>query len=89
MVQLVSQNAKVPTRGTAEAAGYDLYSAKHTVILPHSCAKVSTEISILVTSGTYGRIATQSGLPMKYSRDIAAGVFDANYRESSNSGINK
>ena len=49
LVLLLSQNARVPTRGTAEAAGYDMYSAEHTVIQPHSRAKVSTEISILVT----------------------------------------
>ena len=57
LVQLLSQNARVPTRGTTEAAGYDLYSAEHTIIAPQSRAKVSTEISILVTTGTYGRIA--------------------------------
>ena len=80
LVQLLSQNATVPTRGTAEAAGYDLYSTEHTVIPPHSRVKVSTEISILVTSGTYGRIAPRSGLAMKHSIDIAAGVLDADYR---------
>ena len=58
LVQLLSQNAKVPTRGTTETAGYDLYSTEHTVIPPHRRVNVSTEISILVTPGTYGRIAT-------------------------------
>ena len=81
LVQLLSQNARVPTRGTVEAAGYDLYSAEHTVIPPHSRAKVSTEISILVTPGTYGRIAPRSGLAMKHSIDIAAGVLDADYSD--------
>ena len=80
LVLLLSQNARVPTRGTAEAAGSDMYSAEHTVIQPHSRAKVSTEISILVTPGTYGRIAPQSGLAMMHSIDIAAGVLDADLR---------
>ena len=80
LVQLLSQNARVPTRGTAEAAGYDLYSAKQTVIPPHSRAKVSTEISILVTPGTYAKITPHNGLAMKHSIDIAAGVLDADYR---------
>ena len=80
LVQLLIQNAKVPTRGTAEAAGYDLYSAEQTVIPPHSRVQVSTEISILVTTGTYGRIAPRSGLAMKHTIDIAAGVLDADYK---------
>ena len=80
LVPLLSQKAKVPTRGTIEAAGYDLYSAEHTVKPPHSRPKVSTEISILVTPSTYGRIAPRSGLAMKHSIDIAAGVLDADYR---------
>ena len=80
LVQLLNQNARVPTRGTAEAAGYDLYSAEHTVIPPHSRAIVSTEISILVTPGTYGRITPRSGLAMKHSMAIAEDVLDADYR---------
>ena len=87
LVQLLSQSARVPTRGTAEAAGYDLYSAEHTVIPPHSRTKVSTEISILVTLGTYGRIAPRSGLAMKHSIDIAAGVLDADYRGTVIAGL--
>ena len=57
-----------------------MYSAEHSVIPPHSRAKVSIEIYILVTTGTYGRIAPRSGLAMKHSIDIAAGVLDADYR---------
>ena len=57
-----------------------MYSAEHTIIAPQSHAKVSTEISILVTTGTYGRIAPRSGLAMKHSIDIAAGVLNADYR---------
>ena len=79
LVQLLSQNARVPIRGTAEAAGYDLYSAEKTVIPPQGRIKVSTEICIVVTKGTYGRIAPQSGLVMKHSIEIAAGVLDTDY----------
>ena len=57
-----------------------MYSAEHTIIPPHSCAKISTQISILVTPGTYLRIAPRSELPMNHSIDIAAGVLDVDYR---------
>ena len=80
LVQLLSLNARFPTRGTAEAAGYYLCSAEQTVISPQSRAKVSTKISILVTPGTYRRIAPRSGVAMKHSIDIAAGVLDVDYK---------
>ena len=57
-----------------------MYSAEHTVIPPHSRAKASTAISILLTTGTYGRSAPRSGLVMKHSIDIGAGVLDADYK---------
>ena len=41
---------------------------------------ISTEIAILVPSGPYGRIAPRSGLALKHSIDIAAGVVDEDNR---------
>ena len=57
-----------------------MYNAEHTVIQPYSRAKVSTEIFILITPCTYGRIGPQDGLAMKDSINRAAGVLNADYR---------
>ena len=76
----LSKKGRLPTRGTAGAAGYDLYSAENTVVPPHTRLAVSTDISIMTPTGTYGRIAPRSGLAVKQSIDIAAGVIDADYR---------
>src|SRR6266576_577255 len=79
-VQLLSPKGKVPTRGTSEAAGYDLYSAEAITVAPHSRNLVTTDIAIKVPPGTYGRIAPRSGLSVKSSIDIGAGVIDQDYR---------
>lgn len=79
-VKLLSATAKAPTRGSAFAAGYDLYAAKETTIPARGKALVATDISIAVPAGTYGRVAPRSGLASKHSIDVGAGVIDADYR---------
>ena len=75
-----SLGARVPTRGSAHAAGYDLYSAETKRISARGRALVDTQLSIAVPPGTYGRIAPRSGLASKFSIDVGAGVVDADYR---------
>lgn len=79
-VQLLSGAAKAPTKGSAFAAGHDLYSARDVVIPARGRARVDTDISIAVPAGTYGRIAPRSGLAAKHGIDTLAGVIDADYR---------
>ena len=79
-IQLLSTKGKVPTRGTSDAAGYDLYSSENITLPPHSRALVSTDIAIQVPVGTYDRIAPRLGLAAKFSIDLSAGVIDADYR---------
>lgn len=79
-IKLLSQTAKAPTRGSAFAAGYDLYASKATTIPARGKVLVDTDISIAVPAGTYGRVAPRSGLASKHSIDVGAGVIDADYR---------
>jgi dUTP pyrophosphatase len=51
-VQLLSDKARVPTRGSAFAAGYDLYSSEDSVVPARGKAMVATDISIAVPEGT-------------------------------------
>ncbi|GAV54157.1 hypothetical protein ZYGR_0AK06590 [Zygosaccharomyces rouxii] len=78
-VQLRGPNAKVPTKGSASAAGYDLYSAEKTLIPKRGQNLVATEISITVPPGTYGRVAPRSGLAVKNGIHTGAGVIDRDY----------
>lgn len=75
-----STNATTPTKGSALAAGYDLYSSEASVVPARGQAMVATDISVIVPVGTYGRVAPRSGLAVKHGISTGAGVIDADYR---------
>lgn len=75
-----SENATTPTKGSALAAGYDLYSSEIATVPARGQAMVATDISIAVPAGTYGRVAPRSGLAVKHGISTGAGVVDADYR---------
>lgn len=77
---MASPKAKVPTRGSDLAAGYDLYSSGSAVIAARGRGVVPTGIKIAIPEGTYGRVAPRSGLAVKKGIDTGAGVIDADYR---------
>jgi dUTP pyrophosphatase len=52
LVKKLSQKATMPTRGSAFAAGYDLYAAAETVIPARGKVLVDTELAIAVPEGT-------------------------------------
>lgn len=79
-VYLRSDKGKLPTKGSALAAGYDLYSSEEAVIPAQGQGLVATDISIIVPVGTYGRVAPRSGLAVKHGISTGAGVIDADYR---------
>ncbi|KAK6449845.1 hypothetical protein ACSS6W_006956 [Trichoderma asperelloides] len=79
-VKKLSPQGRLPTRGSAFAAGYDVYAARDTVVPARGKVLVDTDISIAVPAGTYGRIAPRSGLASKHFIDTGAGVIDADYR---------
>ncbi|KEZ44209.1 DUTP diphosphatase [Scedosporium apiospermum] len=80
LIKKLSDKARLPTRGSAFAAGYDIYASKDTVIPSRGKALVDTDISMAIPAGTYGRIAPRSGLASKHFIDTGAGVIDADYR---------
>ncbi|KAJ1553883.1 Deoxyuridine 5'-triphosphate nucleotidohydrolase [Nowakowskiella sp. JEL0078] len=79
-VKLHDEHAKLPNRGSAGAAGYDLCACKEALIPAKGKAIVPTGISIALPPGTYGRVAPRSGLAVKHFLDVGAGVIDADYR---------
>lgn len=52
LVKKLSDKARLPTRGSAFAAGYDLYAAKDTTVPARGKVLVSTDISIACPAGT-------------------------------------
>jgi len=52
LVKKLSDKARLPTRGSAFAAGYDLYAARDTVVPARGKILVDTDISMAVPAGT-------------------------------------
>ncbi|KAL4776818.1 dUTPase-like protein [Aspergillus nidulans var. acristatus] len=80
LVKKLTDTARAPTRGSAFAAGYDLYAAKEIIIPAKGKGLVDTGLAVAVPEGTYGRVAPRSGLASKHFIDVGAGVIDADYR---------
>ena len=72
--------ARIPTRGSPDVAGYDLYSAEEKIVLAHRKTLIDTQISITTPPGTYGWIAPRSRLAAKNMIAMGAEVIDADYR---------
>jgi dUTP pyrophosphatase len=72
--------AVLPTRGSAAAAGLDLYSIQAVSLDPGQRVLARTGLAVAVPEGFYGRLAPRSGLATKQGLDVLAGVIDADYR---------
>jgi len=81
-IELILVNGgKMPVKGSRQSAGYDLFSNEKIVIEPHSRKCVGTGVKLkMLEQGFYIRIAPRSGLAVKKSIDIGAGVVDSDYR---------
>ena len=83
-IKKLSDTAIIPTKGSKDAAGFDLYADIHetVMILPGDTFKVPTGISIAIPDGCFGGIYPRSGLATKQGLAPAnkVGVIDSDYR---------
>lgn len=94
-IKLLRENARIPTRGSEFAAGYDLYAAPEKVkmpdgseayekieIPPHQTAMIPTGIAIAIDNNFWGGVYARSGLATKSGLRPAncVGVIDPDYR---------
>lgn len=79
-VKKISKTAKLPVKGSAQAAGYDLCASEDCVVAAGNKLLVSTGLSMAIPEGWYGRVAPRSGLACKNFIDVGAGVIDSDYR---------
>jgi dUTP pyrophosphatase len=83
-IKKLSENAIIPTYGSDEAAGADLYACLNEplTIEPHETKLVPTAIAMQILPGFAGFIFARSGLASK--RNLApankVGVIDSDYR---------
>ena len=79
-VKILWENAVLPMRGRAGAAGYDLCVAGNCVIPSQGKGTVGTGLVVALPAGTYARIAPRSGLAIHNFIDFGMGVVDLDYR---------
>lgn len=80
----LNKNAIIPTRGSNEAAGMDLYACTSSpiIIAPHDTVKISTGIAMEIPDGYFGGVFARSGLATKQGLrpSNCTGVIDSDYR---------
>ena len=83
-VKILREGAKLPTYGTAEAAGADLYACleNSVTIMPGETVFIPTGIALEVPKGCAGLVYARSGLACKRGLAPAnkVGVIDSDYR---------
>ena len=76
----LTSNARIPQRGSAGAAGFDIYCNDFIRLAPSVHCLLSTGIAMAIPHGWVGLIWPRSGLAAKNGIDTLAGVVDADYR---------
>ena len=83
-IKKLRENAIIPTKGSREAAGYDLYACLDDVVIiePHKTEKIGTGLAMQPPKGYFGAIIARSGLATKHGLRPAncLGVCDEDYR---------
>ena len=85
-IQKLRPGAVTPRRGSADAAGYDLYACpadgQCVTIAPHTTAMIGTGLALAIPAGYFGGVFARSGLASRQGLRPAncVGVIDADYR---------
>ena len=86
-IKKLNKNAKLPSRGSSAAAGYDLCAClpegvTSVTIRPHETKKIGTGLSVELPEGYFGAVFARSGLASKQGLRPAncVGVCDSDYR---------
>lgn len=84
-IKKLDSRAVLPTRGSEQAAGCDLYACldgECVVIAAHGTAMIGTGLAFALPEGTFGAVFARSGLAAKECLRPAncVGVIDSDYR---------
>ena len=78
-VKLLHPDARLPVRGSEQAAGLDLHSVIETMVPSGDSVLAKTGLAIELPPGTYGRVAPRSSLAIR-GIETGAGVIDRDFR---------
>jgi dUTP pyrophosphatase len=70
----------LPTKGTKNAAGFDIMTPIDFSIGSGEQLKIPTNFKLIIPDGWYGQILSRSGLCVKYNIVVQAGTIDSDYR---------
>ena len=83
-IKRLTDTAKIPTRGSEYAAGYDMYAdtIRRVAVPPHRTANIFTGIAMEIPTGYFGAVYARSGLATKQGLrpPNCVGVIDSDYR---------
>lgn len=81
-LQLLTEGAVRPTRGSAQAAGLDLYSTISTTLYPGQRQRMPTGIAVAIAPGYAGLICPRSGIADQHGITVlnSPGIVDSDYR---------
>ena len=81
LVKRVSEYAQLPTRGSKDAAGLDLYCPFHIKVPADSQKKIPLGIAVEIPKGHMGLLVPRSSMsktPLRCANSV--GIIDADYR---------
>ena len=78
-IKLLNELAKMPVKGSGEAAGLDLFTTESVTIPPGHRALLKTGVSMSLPHSYVGLIWPRSKLAAKMGIDVLAGVVDSDY----------
>ena len=73
-------SAIIPKRGSAKAAGIDLYASTDVTIQAKTRRLIPTGIRIILPPNTFGKIEARSSLAYFLQLDVVGGVIDEDYQ---------
>ncbi len=85
----VSSSAILPTKGSSEAACWDVYAAEKCSICPNVVISVSTKLRVKIPKGYMLHIVPRSGLAFKEGIITMGGIIDSDYRGELKIGLTR
>ena len=77
----LSPQVKLPTRGSSQAAGWDLYALEETIINRRKSSMIKTGLAVAIPEGWEGQIRCRSSLGKKgMIMPNGVGTIDSDYR---------
>ena len=80
IVEKTHECAVIPTKGSSEAACFDVYSVEDKRVCPGSVTVVKTGIKMKIPTGYMIHVVPRSGLAFKNGIFVLGGIIDSDYR---------